>query len=150
MICNYVDFVFGKFFENEFVGSRWIVTVNRKSVDEKHHQANIKSYISSRLFSQLQNSWNLTMFSIHMLPLVFCKDSIWFAIYGHWSHANCLGNNPWKPFEQALWRLPSIKGTLRLFGTLAYSPYPPELDKSIHTFFHLSACCNSVYNPPLA
>jgi len=28
-----------------------------------------------------------------------------------------------------------VKGTLRLFGTLAYSPYPPELDKSIHTFF---------------
>jgi len=29
----------------------------------------------------------------------------------------------------------SVKGTVRLFGTLAYSPYPPELDKSIHTFF---------------
>jgi len=32
-----------------------------------------------------------------------------------------------------------FKGTLRLFGTLAYSPYPPELDKSIH-LFHLRAC----------
>jgi len=29
----------------------------------------------------------------------------------------------------------AFKGALRLLGTLAYSPYPPELDKSIYTFF---------------
>ena len=29
----------------------------------------------------------------------------------------------------------TFEGTLRLFGTLAYSQYPPELDESIHTFF---------------
>jgi len=27
-----------------------------------------------------------------------------------------------------------LKGTLWLFGTLAYSSYPPELDKAIHVW----------------
>lgn len=44
---------------------------------------------------------------------------------------------------------PNIKGTLRLFGTLAYSPYPPELDKSIHTFF-ISVRAISLFDAPTA
>ncbi|KAG1925738.1 hypothetical protein F2P79_025333 [Pimephales promelas] len=42
-----------------------------------------------------------------------------------------------------------IKGTLRLFGTLAYSPYTPELDKSIHTFF-ISVRAISLFDAPTA
>ena len=37
------------------------------------------------------------------------------------------------PREDVGWRGGWVKGTRRLIGTLAYSPYPPELDKSIHT-----------------
>jgi len=43
----------------------------------------------------------------------------------------------------------SLKGTLRLFGTLAYSPYPPELDKSMHTFF-ISVHARSLFDAPTA